>query len=67
MFYKIGVLENFAKLSEKHLLRSFFNTVAAWKSFPLKTGLQQRCFPVNFAKLLETPFYIIPPATASEM
>ena len=43
----------------------FFNTVAACKSFSLKRGLRQRCFPVNFAKLLGTPFYIIPPATAS--
>ena len=46
VFFKKGVLRNFAKLTGKHLCqRFFFNKVA---------GL--RCFPVNFAKFLRTPF-----------
>ena len=43
-----GVLRNFAKFTGKHLCQSLFlNKVA---------GLWHRCFPVNFAKFLRTPF-----------
>ena len=49
---KKGVLRNFAKFTGKHLCRSLFliKLQALW----------HRCFSVNFAKFLETPFYRIP-------
>ena len=45
------VLKNFAKFKRKHLCQSlFFNKVE---------GLSRhRCFPVNFAKFLRTPFFV---------
>ena len=44
-----GVPRNFAKFTGKHLCQSlFYNKVAG-------RGLH-RCFPVNFAKFLRTPF-----------
>ena len=47
---KKGVLRNFAKFAGKHLCQSlFFNKVAGLR-------LWHRCFPVNFAKFLRTPF-----------
>ena len=50
VFCKKGVLRNFAKFTGKHLCQSlFFNKV---------TGLGHRCFSVNFAKFLRTPFLI---------
>ena len=49
VFCEKGVLRNFAKFTGKHLCQSlFFNKVA---------GLWHRCFPVNFAKFLRTPFF----------
>ena len=60
MFCKKGVLRNFAKLTEKQLCQSLF-----FNKFPdlrpetlLKKRLWHRCFPVNFAKFLRTPFLI---------
>ena len=53
IFFKIGVLRNFAKFTGKHLFQSiFFNKVADPRS-----ELRQRCFPVNFAKFLRTLFF----------
>ena len=53
LFCKKIVLRNFGKFTGKHLCKSlFFNKVAGW----LKKGLWHRCFPVNFAKFLRTPF-----------
>ena len=47
-----GVLGNFANFTGKHQCQSlFFNKVA------LKKRLWHRCFPVNFAKCLSTPFF----------
>ena len=47
------VLRNFAKFTRKHLCQSlFFHKVATL----LKKILWHRCFPVNFAKFLRTPF-----------
>ena len=40
VFFKIDVLKNFAIFTGKHL---------CW-------SLQHRCFPVNIAKFLRTPF-----------
>ena len=55
-----GALRNFAKLTEKHLCQSlFFNKLAALSPATLlKKSLRYRCFPVNFAKFLRTPFII---------
>ena len=52
------VLRNFAKFTRKHLCQSlFFNKVADLRPATLlKKRLWYRCFPVNFAKLLRTPF-----------
>ena len=54
-----GVFRNFAKLTGNHLCQSLvFNKVAGLKPATLlKKGLWHRCFPVNFAKLLRTPFF----------
>ena len=54
VFCQKVVLENFAKLTGKHLCQSlFFNKVGG-----LSWRLWQRCFPLNFAKFLGTPFFI---------
>ena len=57
---KKAVLKNFAKLTGKHLCQSlFFNKVAgvAYNFVEKETVAQvHRCFPVNFAKFLRTPF-----------
>ena len=48
VFCKKGVLRNFVKFMGKYLCQGlFFNKVS---------GLWYRCFPVNFAKFLRTPF-----------
>ena len=53
-----GVLRNFAKFTRKHLCQSLFiDKVAGPRSSTLlKNRLWHRCFPVNFAKSLGTPF-----------
>ena len=57
VFRKKGVLRNFAKFRGKHLCQSFFfNKVAGRPATLLKKRLWRRCFPVNFAKFLRTPF-----------
>ena len=61
---KKRVLRNFAKFTGKHLCQSlFFNKVAAIQSLFLpgpatlwKKRLCRRCFSMNFAKFLRTPF-----------
>ena len=54
---KKGVLKNFSKSTGKHLCQSLFNKVAGLRSATLlKRRLWHRCFPVNFAKFLRTPF-----------
>ena len=55
---KKAVLRNFAKFTGKHLCQSlFFNKVASFTlATLLKKRLWHRCFPVNFAKFLRTPF-----------
>ena len=52
------VLKNFAKFRGKYLCQSFLlNKVTGMRPATLlKKRLSQRCFPVNFAKLLRTPF-----------
>ena len=60
VFYKKGVLRNFAKFTRKHLCHSlFFNKVAGLRPATLlKKRLWHSCFPVNFAKFLRTPFFL---------
>ena len=58
MFFKIGVLKNFAKFTRKHLCKD----VAGLKACNfVKKRLQHRRFLVKFAKFSKTP-----PPTASE-
>ena len=49
VFCKKGFLRNFAKFTGKHLCQSLFL---------IKKRVWHRCFPVDFAKFLSTPFYI---------
>ena len=59
VFYRgEGVFKYFAKFTRKHLCQSlFFNKVAGLRAaILLKNRLWRRCFPVNFAKVLRTPF-----------
>ena len=51
VFNKKGVLRNFAKFTGKHLCQSLLPATL------LKKRLWHRCFPVNFEKLLRTPFF----------
>ena len=52
MFFKIGVLKNFAKIStRKHLLESLFNKVWGLKNYnSIKKRFQHRCFSLEFAQ-----------------
>ena len=58
-FCKNGVLRNLAKFTGKHLChRLFSNKVAGLRpATVLKKILRNKCFPVNFAKFLRTPFF----------
>ena len=49
-------VRNFATLTGKHLCQSLF-LVKLQTSSPAKMRLWHRCFPVNFAKFLRTPFF----------
>ena len=56
---KKGVPRNFAKFIWKHLCQSLFlNKVAdIWPATLFKKRLWHRCFHVNFAKFLRSPFF----------
>ena len=57
VFRRNGVLRNFAKFTGNHLRQGrFFNKVAGLRPATLLMRLSHRCFPVNFAKFLKTPF-----------
>ena len=57
MFFKVGVLKNFANFTGKHILKSLFNKVAGLKSCNfIKKRLQHTCFAVEFEKFLKTTF-----------
>ena len=60
VFFKKGVLENFAKFTGNYLCRSvFFNKVTGLKTASLLNKRpQHRCFPVNFTKFSITRFFI---------
>ena len=55
---KKGVPKDFEKFTGKHLCQSlFFNKIAGLRpAMLLKKRLWLRCFPVNFAKFLRTPY-----------
>ena len=59
MFYKKGVLENFANFTRKHLCQSpFFNKVPGLRpATSLKKRLWHRRFPVKFAKVFKNVFF----------
>ena len=59
MYFRIGPLENSAKVHWKTpVLESLLNKYAGLKAFNvIKSRLQYRRFPVNFAKFLRTPFF----------
>ena len=58
VFIKKGVLKNFAKFRGKHQCQSlFFNKAAGLRPATLlKKRLLHRCFTVNFAKCVRSPF-----------
>ena len=55
VFYKKAVLKNFAIFTVKHLRWSLLFAGCLQHNF-IKKRLQHRCFPVNIAKYLRTPF-----------
>ena len=57
-----GVLRNVAKFTVKHLCQVlFYNKVACpERATLLKKRLWHKCFPMNFAKFLRTPFHRTP-------
>ena len=55
IFFKIGVLKNFAIFTGKHLCLSLFLIKLQLCNFA-KQRLQHRYFPANFAKFLRTAF-----------
>ena len=58
--FKKGVLKSSVKFTGKHLCQSlFFNKVIGLRAATLlKKRLWHRCFNMNFAKFLRTPFFI---------
>ena len=60
VFCKKGVLRNFAKFTGKHLCQGLFsNKLAGLRPATLlKKRLLHRCFPLNCAEFLGTPFFI---------
>ena len=60
MFYKKGVLKNFAKFTGKHTWQSpFSNKLTDPTPAPVsKKKLWHRCFPVDFAKFVRASFFI---------
>ena len=56
VFYKKAVLGNFTKFTGKHLCQSLSQQSCRPPATLLKNELWHRCFLVNFAKFLRTPF-----------
>ena len=70
IFFRIGVLENFAIFTGKHLCCSVgvsFNKIAGLQACnSIKKRLQHSCFPVNIEKFFNNSFsYRTAPVTAS--
>ena len=59
MFFKIGILKNFAIITGKHLCWSpFLIKLRTWRSAALLNRDSHRCFHVDFSKCLRTAFFI---------
>ena len=59
MFFKIGVLKNFAIFTRKQVLESLLNKVADLKAFNFKKKrLHYGDLLVNIAKFLRTGFFL---------
>ena len=61
MFFKIDVLENFAKFTEKHLYWSLF-LIKLQASGPVTSSKKEtptECFPVKFAKFSYRAFPVV--------
>ena len=59
MFFKIGILKNFAIITGKHLCWSpFLIKLHTWRSAALLNRDSHRCFHVDFSKCLRTAFFI---------
>ena len=60
MFFQIDVLKNVGKSHRKTLvLEPLFNKVAGLKTCNvIKKRLQHKCFPLKFAKILRTSFFM---------
>ena len=67
MFFKKGVLKNFAKLTGKQLWRSVFKYSCSLDVFFIKKGIPAQVFPCEVYDILGKPFYITRPATSAEM
>ena len=69
MFCKNGVLRNFVKFTGKHLERDSFLITLQASDLQLyqKNSIWHRCFPVNFAKFLRTPFFCRPHLLAASV
>ena len=63
MFYKIGVLKNFEKLTGKQLCPGFLLIKLQVSILQLygKNRIQYRCFIINFTRYLRHIFYRTPP------
>ena len=58
MFFKTGILKNFANFQKNTCVESLFDKVAGLKACSfVKKRLQHTCFPVKFAKFLRTIFF----------
>ena len=62
VFFKIGARKNFVVFTGKYLCWSLFLIKLTLKT---PKRLQHRCFLVNIAKFLRTPFFGTPPVAAS--
>ena len=56
VFYKKMCSPKFHKIHRKTLVQSFFFNKGQRPATVLKKRLWRKCFPVNFAKFLKTPF-----------
>ena len=56
VFCKISVFRNFTKFTGKHLGQNLFNNAACLITATIKKEILTQVFPVNFVKLIRTPF-----------
>ena len=61
LFFKIGVIKNFAIFTGKHVLKSLFNKLRACNCQAcnfIKKRIKRRCFSVNLAKFFRAAFFV---------